>query len=196
MSVGTTTAILIAGGITAGATVGGAAIASHGNTEAAKTGAEANTTAANIQAQSAEKALALQKQLYEQQRTDLGPYRGTGYLALGRLTGQSPQALSQGANTVAPSSLNARPTLASQPNTPVTQTGPNNFLTTGGGQMAPPTAATNQGYTPGHFGRPRQPIPAQGMATVRSPDGETKSVPAGDVAFYVSRGATVLPGVA
>lgn len=56
------------------AQVGGAAIAAHGNTEAAK-----------IQAAAYEKALAQEKEIYEQQRKDLEPYRGLGSGAVGNL---------------------------------------------------------------------------------------------------------------
>ncbi len=60
--------------IMGGAAVAGSAIASHGNTEAAKT-----------QASSDEKALAQAKEIYQQQRADQGPYRQSGYGALGAL---------------------------------------------------------------------------------------------------------------
>jgi hypothetical protein len=60
--------------IGAGAALGGAAIAAHGV-----------TSAANTQAASSDKALQLQKELYEQQRRDLTPYRAAGQGAIGQL---------------------------------------------------------------------------------------------------------------
>lgn len=60
--------------IGAGASLGGTAIASHANTEAAK-----------LQAEQADKALALQKEQYALQRQDTAPYRALGQGAVGNL---------------------------------------------------------------------------------------------------------------
>jgi hypothetical protein len=61
--------------IGAGASLGGAAIASHGNTEAAK-----------IAAAQQQAALDQAKLIYQQQRADLSPYRQIGASALGPLS--------------------------------------------------------------------------------------------------------------
>jgi len=53
-------------------------------------GADAANDAARIQAESADKALALQKQIYEQTRGDLTPYRDAGAQGLAGLQGQQP----------------------------------------------------------------------------------------------------------
>ena len=60
--------------IGAGASLGGAAIAGHANTEAAK-----------IAAEQADKALAIQKEQYALQRQDTAPYRALGQGAVGNL---------------------------------------------------------------------------------------------------------------
>jgi hypothetical protein len=63
--------------------------AAHKQSSAAK-------DAANIQAQSGDKALALQGQIYNQTRNDLAPYRGAGTAALGSemsLLGLNPAAM-------------------------------------------------------------------------------------------------------
>lgn len=60
--------------IGAGASLGGTAIASHANTEAAK-----------IAAEQADKALAIQQQQYALQRQDTAPYRALGQGAVGNL---------------------------------------------------------------------------------------------------------------
>lgn len=49
--------------------------------------AKAAESAANQQAQAANQASALQKQMFEQQRTDLAPYREAGYTALKDIAG-------------------------------------------------------------------------------------------------------------
>jgi hypothetical protein len=67
--------IIIAGVIAAGAALGSAAISSSAAKGAAKT-----------QAASARDATELQGVMYDQNRSDLGPYRQTGELALDRLT--------------------------------------------------------------------------------------------------------------
>ncbi len=146
--------------------------------------ANASTDAANIQAQTAQKALDQQEKIYEQQRGDLAPYRAAGQGSIGKLSyGLGVPGFEGGPVYKAP-----LPTLASPAGAPVTQTGPNNYLSTGGQQSTPPTAQTNQGYN-----KLGQPIPATGTATVRAPTGEQKVVPAGEVAYWVSKGATVLP---
>ena len=61
--------------IGAGAQVGGAAIAAHGNTKAAE-----------IAAAQQDRALAQAKEIYQQQRADLSPYRSMGVNALGPLS--------------------------------------------------------------------------------------------------------------
>jgi hypothetical protein len=64
----------IATAIGAGSAIGGAIIGSSGSSSAAKT-----------QSESADKANELQKQMYEQNRSDLGPWRTTGASALDEL---------------------------------------------------------------------------------------------------------------
>ena len=57
----------------------GGAISGIGSLFGAQTSADAATKAARIQAQSAQQALQLQQQMYEQTRADLGPFRELGY---------------------------------------------------------------------------------------------------------------------
>lgn len=83
--------------IAGGSSVAGSAIASHGNTEAAKT-----------QAASSDKSLAQAKEIYEQQRADLSPYRELGYSSLG--------ALAQGMGLPAPSNPITNPPAPSYAN--------------------------------------------------------------------------------
>lgn len=72
--VGTAMATIIAGLAGAGASVAGAKMASGAQKDAAKT-----------QAESADKALAVSKQMHEQERADLGPYRSAGQGAVSAL---------------------------------------------------------------------------------------------------------------
>jgi len=60
--------------ISGGAALGSSAIASHGQ-----------SVAADKQAEAIEKGIALQKQMYEQDRADFGPYRALGSGAVGNL---------------------------------------------------------------------------------------------------------------
>lgn len=68
------TATLISGLASAGANVGGAAIASRGQSKAA-----------DKQAEAIEKGIALQEKMYNQDRADFAPYRGLGAGAVGNL---------------------------------------------------------------------------------------------------------------
>lgn len=82
MSIALGTGLAIAG---VGASIGGAAIASHGATSAANTQAKAATDAATLQKQAADADLAFQKQQYSDAQTREAPYIASGTAALGQL---------------------------------------------------------------------------------------------------------------
>ena len=71
--------------IGAGATVGGAALAAHGQSSAADTQAQAAKDAANTQLEAAREALDFQKQVYNNKQQAVNPYQNMGIGALGAL---------------------------------------------------------------------------------------------------------------
>jgi hypothetical protein len=79
-----TTAALVGAGIAG--SLGGAAIASHGASNAAKAQSNAGLTAAQLQAKSASDALAFQKQEYADQQKNIAPYLQAGQGAVGKLS--------------------------------------------------------------------------------------------------------------
>lgn len=74
MGISIPTALLISGGVGAGASLGGAALQSGATTDAAK-----------LQNQTAQQALALQQQMFNTVQGNLAPYRQSGTAALGGL---------------------------------------------------------------------------------------------------------------
>ncbi len=82
MAVATTTALLIAAGVSAGAGVAGAKMASGASKDAAKTQADAATEAAKIDAQGNKEALDWTKQVYNRDQEALNPYTQIGGSAM------------------------------------------------------------------------------------------------------------------
>jgi hypothetical protein len=82
---GVGTGVAIAGGISAAAGIGGAALAAHGASKAADTQAQAATTAAQYQYQASQDALNFQKQQYATSQQELQPWLKSGGNALSAL---------------------------------------------------------------------------------------------------------------
>lgn len=171
------------------AIIGGAA-AIYG----AKKSADAVTNAAETQAQSSEEAIALQKQMYEQDRADMAPYRNLGAYsvgALGHLTGMPP---TPSTPATAPSSGGAI-----GPGVPVdTSAKPPDILkdtdTTLPGAQGPrgmPTQAP-ESRSLRDLGARQQ--TQSSFVRMRAPNGQEKDVDQTMVDYYRQRGAVVLGG--
>lgn len=80
-----TTAAIVGGTLAAG--IGGAAIGAHAAGKAADTQANAALSAAQLQAQSADKALAFQKEQWSTEQKNLAPWLSAGTDAIGTLSG-------------------------------------------------------------------------------------------------------------
>lgn len=152
--------------------LGTAAIAGGATVASSIIGSNAAKSAAETQAAAGNKALDLQKSIYDQQQQNLAPYRQAGNVGLASLTGRvaNPGTLSSGGNGWVSSA--GQPTLASMTAPP-----------TGGAPMA----SSQQG--------------SMGLASMtagqtvlmRSPDGlTTKPVPAELVDHYRQQGAQVV----
>lgn len=180
MSVATSTALTI------GAIAAGAGTSIYGATKAAG----AQKDAAQTQAASADKALAIQKQMYEQQRTDLSPYRAAGQGAVGKLSYQ-----------LGVPGFEKGP-MAQMAPTPVA--GSVGFGTGGtpgavavNGQNAPIAQQAAGALTPYLTNGPQMPQPPQAPgATVmlRAPNGMTKAVPQEQAPYFISKGAQPVQG--
>lgn len=146
--------------IGAGTSIAGNVIASRGNTEAAR-----------IQAESADKALALQKELYDTQRADLAPYRELGLGAIGQLR----HGMGYGVN---PASQGEQP---EGWEAPVGIGNPINRGTTastdpGVGNLSRGQEMPMSGPTQGLAGLGSTPTAPGGLVTVMAPDGETRAL--------------------
>lgn len=138
------------------ANLGGAAIAAHSNTEAAK-----------IQAESADKALAQAKEIWQTQRADEAPYRQIGTGALG-LLGQG-----MGINMTPPPAAPAAPAAPPANGGTMSSMGP------------PPAAAPTAAPAP--------PGGTNGLVSVRNPQtGLVHLIPQDQVAAAQQRGGQVL----
>jgi len=174
----------------------GAAIAAStaGSVYAAKKGASTAKEAAKTQSDSADKALDLQKSMYEQQQANLSPYRQVGQGSLQNLgnfqsfagvpgqfgagvQSQYQHALSPGMGAPGAVSSGGQP----------------------GGPSAPPAIVPH--VSPADRGGIFHPQPtgdtavprANGqMVQMRAPTGEVMPVPADQVAHYTERGAQVI----
>lgn len=82
--IGTTTA-LIMGGLAAAGAIGGAAISSHSAGEAVKAQEESTEYGQNLLKQSADEALAFQKEQWAQEQKNLAPWLSAGTASLDRL---------------------------------------------------------------------------------------------------------------
>lgn len=164
MSVATSTAIILGTTIGAGSSIAGAAIASHSAKNAAKT-----------QAASADKALALEREQYQQQQQNLAPYRGLSAV-LPQLMGRA----GQGVTSTGWGQYQA-PTSTGNPFASLYQ----------GGQSQPPSPPMGHAFTPTPDGGQVGGQPG-GLVTLRAPDGTTQQVPQAQVPHFLSRGATMV----
>lgn len=163
MCVGTTTAIAI-----------GAGAAAAGSITAAKIGSNAASNAAATQSASADKAMGVQNQVYQDQKVAQAPYQQLGQQALGRLSGMAPSTASfnpqnyaQGAPKPQMGSMASMGQQAPPPSMPQQQIQP----------MGQPAAAA----APGLMNAATQAMQgATGpMVSLRGPDGSVKQFPAG-----------------
>ncbi len=156
----------------------------------AKTAANSNTEAAKLQAATADKALAIQKQMYDQTRTDEAPYRAFGAGALGALSQGLGVAPTPAAPTVA-SASGVMSALAGAPHA----SNPNQQPAIG---TAMPRPADQP--VPPQYGVPRpaesqtaaQAQTTSGYVQMRSPTGQVKAVAPDQVAHYSQLGAQVI----
>jgi hypothetical protein len=187
-----TTAAIITTVAAVGGTVGGAAIAAHGQTKAADTQAKAQEGATTAQAQATEKALEFQKQQYANTQKAVAPYQnmGAGALAaLGSGLGVTP-------GNIAPTPISTGSSGIQNP------TRNPSGSTSGFVDPADMSAYSSQpqgfNLTPA-----QQRIDAQNPAStanlsqssvrLQSPDGkETQTVPASQAQYYISQGAKVV----
>ncbi len=141
--------------------------------------------AAEAEQAAAEKALALQSNIYQQQRADLAPYRNAGSSSLSALTyglGLDP---SKSADTTTPyfqqqaqAQNNAVPQNAQRnPNSPATQ--PIQAGNYTGGTAVPRTSLTALSS------------PSSGMVAMRSPDGRPAQVPQNQVQAALAAGGSL-----
>lgn len=85
MAIATGTAILLAAGIGGATALASGAKGASASNKAANVQAKASTDAAQLQAQTAEKTLALQKEIFDIQRGDFAPWREVGVPALAKV---------------------------------------------------------------------------------------------------------------
>jgi hypothetical protein len=121
---------------------------------------KAAKTAAEQQAQAADKALALQREMYQTTREDLAPYRAAG-----------------------PVGMTALSALLGLPYAPPPATAP---APSAAAPLAPlPGRAPGPGSTP----VPGHAVPRVATVQMRAPTGQVQAVPADQVSFYEARGA-------
>jgi hypothetical protein len=158
-----------------------------------KKGSDAAKEAAALQAQTAQQALAFQKQIYEEQKAQKAPYvaqGATSLAALGRTAGAQQQQVLPSAYSgqtlgqlgqqirTAQAQSQANPTQAQQ------QAAATAVPTPGG---MPPGAPPTPGAGPGQ-------IPNDELVTVEAPTGETRQVPMALARQMVAKGARIVDG--
>jgi hypothetical protein len=190
------TALLIGAGIAGGTSLASAAIGSH-----------AAGKASDQQQESADKALALQQQMYQQQRADVAPWRNAGGQAVTTLSGLMGLPAGPAAGQTEPVSP------ADQRSAQLAAFGPGVGAVLGRwnrgqpysadvlGGMAPGRQAQLRSLDPGGFAQTPEQLAgvgqavgqaqtSSGYATMQSPDGkETQQVPVDQVAHYQQMGA-------
>lgn len=163
--------------IGAAGAVGGAAISAH-----------ASGKAADQQVQASNQALGVQQDIYNQQRSDLAPWRNAGAGALGLLSqglglpssGASGGGGSMGSmgSMLPPGTQTNIPGLGpSAVNVPLTPQNAQDRALAPGTMLQPGVAGVSQG---------------NGPVWLRSPDGEVKAVPEALASSYIAKGATRL----
>jgi hypothetical protein len=146
----------------------------------AKMQSNAAKKAAAVQTDYGNRALDLQKQMYEQDRADQQPYRNIGYGALNTLGSMMGPKFNQGGGGFQPSmggggggfSFNGPPS-------------PSSPMGGGGGFMGGPRPG-GSGQTPMASGS------GGGMVLMQAPNGQTKQIPREQVAHYQQMGARVV----
>lgn len=155
-----TTAALIMGGLAAGSHLAAAKVQSNAAKNAAKT-----------QEQAGQQSIALQRQGYEDAKTNLAPWMATGQNAMGALTsrlGVSPgQPMPVGSGQT-PAAAGAMPRLQAPQ-------GSANLAVFNRSPAASPPAS--------------QPGPGSSTVRLRAPNGDEMDVPAARAGFYMSKGA-------
>lgn len=149
-----------------GAIIGAGALAAGGTIASGALEANASKSAAQTQAASANKALNLQTQIYNNAQPMFAPYRALGQNALTNLQNRRPILNS------------ADPAMARQQNPGLTLGGISQYA------MQPPR----------NGGAMLQPQGAGGMVTMKSPTGQVSQVPQNLVQHYQGLGATVVGG--
>jgi hypothetical protein len=156
-----------------------AAISAGSQIAAAKMQSSAAKNAAKTQSASADRAMAFQKQQYEQARQDFSPYQQAGATSLGRL-----------------GSMAGQPAPTFQPGQQASFASLGNPLG-GGPQAVPPGPLPGQTTPPGAPPMPPQgPPQGQGqLVRVLAPTGEMAMLPMAQAQMAVAKGARILgPG--
>ena len=159
---------------------------------------DAANDAQQAQTQAADKALALQGRIYDQQRADLAPYRSAGASALGSLTGLMGLAPSSGGNT--PSVLGnlgvasgTRQAVRSPGGSPVSVPAENYT-----GDFAVPRVPEAMGNQPNGIASLAANSPqaksASGYVLMRAPDGRVGQIPQGMVDRALAAGGQRVEG--
>lgn len=154
----------------------------------AKKQADAGKQAAQVQTDYGNKALDLQKQMYEQDRADQAPYRNIAYGALNTLGSMMGPSFNAGGGGFRPS-MGGQPSGSANGAPPMAQglhlgsTAPPSPMTP---QDLPAPVSVGSGMTPA--------AAANGGDTVlmRAPNGATARIPRDQVSHYAAKGATVL----
>ena len=151
-----------------------------------KLAANATRDSAKIQAESAQRALDQQKEMYDLYRSDSAPYRSAGYSSLGAMSNLLGLP-DPGMPTAPPPTMQQRRDQA----VPAIANGVKSALSSwfGGGQPndGPGLMANVKafGATAGQ--------PTDSSYVIAAPDGQTKEVPREELAHWISKGAKVVP---
>jgi hypothetical protein len=174
------------------AIIAGSAIAAGSQIAAAKMASGAAKEAAKTQVASGEKALDLQREMYQQNRADFQPYLQGGTQAFNTLSGLMGLG-GGGAPQQQPTMSLGAPSPAKM--LPDGRIRPEGAETIGHAVYR----GTGQPYQPGNrsgYSAASTPQSSYAMVTLRAPDGTTKTVPADQAAYYQSKGATLVTGQA
>lgn len=181
----------------------GAAVGAVTSIWGAKKKADAAKEAAKTQAASADKAMALERQMYEQNRADLSPWYNVGANAIttmGNLSGLgSFPGTSMGGGQAGPLSAMA-PGVIGLGNALLARRGipPTKPLAPMGlsqDALPPePTAGSKRETLASLQAGSARPMNASGYAMMQAPDGSTQPVPVSQVPWYQQKGATLLEG--
>ena len=152
----------------------------------AKVSSNAAKSAAKTQSDSADKALALQKTQYEEQKARQAPYIDAGQSSVSRLNSlMTPNAQGQYQPFGAPPSNGMMPPPMAQPSPMGGGQNPFRLPNMGGGMAQPQGGMMPQqpGAMPSQMG---------GTVKMQAPDGSTKDVPMSQKAYFEAKGAKVI----